>query len=148
MSFTQAELDYLGSQVLGRLATVAPDGTPQVSPTGFRYNAELGTIDIGGHNMARSKKFRNVAAGSRAAFVVDDIESTKPWKVRGVEVRGDAEALTGATAPAGLPGTPGEIIRIHPRRIVSWGLGESEPYRVNARSVASSRSVKTRNRRR
>jgi hypothetical protein len=31
MAFTQAELDYLATQPLGRLATLAPDGTLQVS---------------------------------------------------------------------------------------------------------------------
>jgi pyridoxamine 5'-phosphate oxidase family protein len=134
MSFTQAELDYLKTQRLGRLATVAADGTPQVSPVGFFYNAELDTIDIGGHGMGRSKKFRNVAAGGRASFVVDDIASLDPWEVRGVEVRGAAEALKGQEPPA--PGYSAEIIRIHPRRIISWGLGGSGPFGANARNVS------------
>jgi pyridoxamine 5'-phosphate oxidase family protein len=132
MSLTQAEIDYLASQKLGRLATTAPDGSPQVAPTGFRYNAELGTIDIGGYNLARSKKFRNIAAGSRAAFVVDDIASVDPWRVRGVEVRGEAEALAGQDHPD--PGTAGEIIRIHPRRILSWGIEPGHDW-LSARSV-------------
>lgn len=133
MPFTKAELDYLGTQRLGRLATVQPNGTLQVSPTSFFYDAERGTIDIGGMNMAASKKFRNVAASGRASFVVDDIASVDPWEVRGVEIRGTAEALTGQRPP--MPGFSGEIIRIHPRRIISWGLGESERYRANARNV-------------
>jgi pyridoxamine 5'-phosphate oxidase family protein len=135
MSFTQAELDYLGTQRLGRLATVAPDGTVQVSPTGFFYNATLGTIDIGGHGMGASKKFRNIATGGRAAFVVDDIVSVDPWQVRGVEIRGSAEALTGQEPP--MPGFSGEIIRIHPRRIISWGVESSDYYRANARNVGA-----------
>jgi pyridoxamine 5'-phosphate oxidase family protein len=134
MSFTQAELDYLATQRLGRLATVAPDGTLQASPVGFYYRPELGVIDIGGFGMGRSKKFRNVAASGRAAFVVDDVASVDPWEVRGVEVRGTAEALTGQEPP--MSGMSNEIIRIHPRRIISWGLGESESYRVNARDVS------------
>lgn len=121
MSFTEAELDYLTSQRLGRLATVAPDGTPQVNPIGFRYNSDLGTIDIGGHNLGASRKYRNIAAGARrVAFVVDDLTSVDPWIVRGVEIRGDAEALTGQDPH--IPGFSGELIRIHPRRIISWGL--------------------------
>src|SRR6266516_5130205 len=59
--FTDAELDYLASQRLGRLATAQPDGTLQASPVGFRYNSRTGTIDIGGLRMAASRKFRNVA---------------------------------------------------------------------------------------
>jgi pyridoxamine 5'-phosphate oxidase family protein len=133
MSFTQAELDYLGTQRLGRLATVALDGTVQVSPTGFFYNAALGTIDIGGHGMAASKKFRNIAAGSRVAFVIDDVASVNPWRVRGVEIRGSAEALSGQEPP--MPGLSAEIIRIHPRRIISWGVESTDSYRANARNV-------------
>jgi pyridoxamine 5'-phosphate oxidase family protein len=120
MALTEAEIAYLESQPLGRIATVAPDGTPQVKPVGFRFDRELGVFDIGGHAMAASTKFRNVAAGSRAALVVDDLVSRQPWVVRGMEIRGDAEALSGQDPQ--LPGFSGEVIRIHPRRVVSWGI--------------------------
>jgi pyridoxamine 5'-phosphate oxidase family protein len=120
VSFTDAELAYLASQRLGRLATAQPDGTLQVNPVGFRYNAETGTIDIGGHNMAASRKFRNVAANGRVAFVVDDIASTDPWRVRCLEIRGDGEALVEPSDGGGQ--IAGPIIRIHPRRVISFGL--------------------------
>jgi pyridoxamine 5'-phosphate oxidase family protein len=120
MLLTDAEAAYLATQPLGRLATVSPDGTPQVNPVGFRYDADLGVIDIGGHALAGSKKFRNVAAGSRAALVVDDLVSRQPWQVRGLEIRGEAEALTGQDPL--MPGFTPEVIRIHPRRIISWGI--------------------------
>jgi pyridoxamine 5'-phosphate oxidase family protein len=129
MAFTQAELDYLETQRLARLATEAPDGTLQVSPVGFVLNSD-GTIDIGGVAMGRSKKFRNVAANGRAAIVVDDIASFDPWEVRGVEIRGSAETLT--EQPPARPMFSKEIIRVHPEKIISWGLGESELYRVNS----------------
>ena len=60
MTFTDAETAYLASQRLGRLATIQPDGSPQVKPVGFRYNPGLGTIDVTGFNMTTSQKFRNV----------------------------------------------------------------------------------------
>ena len=120
MSFTDAELGYLKSQRLGRLATVSPDGSPQNNPVGFRYNADTGTIDIGGLKMGGTRKFRNVQDNGRVAFVVDDVASVDPWRVRGVEIRGRAEALVDQT-PA-EPYLSREIIRIHPRRILSWGL--------------------------
>ncbi|MGN6812748.1 MAG: PPOX class F420-dependent oxidoreductase, partial [Thermomicrobiales bacterium] len=69
--FTPAEIAYLQSQRLGRLATVNAAGEPHVVPVGFRYNAELDTIDIGGHSIGRSKKFHDVQRDGRAAFVVD-----------------------------------------------------------------------------
>jgi pyridoxamine 5'-phosphate oxidase family protein len=93
MIFTDAELEYLAAQHLGRLATLGADGTLQNNPVGFGFNAETGTIDIGGWNMTASRKFRNVRANGKAAFVVDDLVSVSPWTVRGIEIRGTAEAL-------------------------------------------------------
>ncbi|MGH3906002.1 MAG: PPOX class F420-dependent oxidoreductase [Pseudonocardiaceae bacterium] len=122
MSFTETELEYLATQRLGRLATVQPDGMPQVNPVGFHYNMDTMTIDIGGHNMAASRKFRNVAENGRVAFVVDDILSIQPWRVRCVEIRGHADALE----PGPAAELDGAIIRIHPRRIISFGLGDPD----------------------
>jgi pyridoxamine 5'-phosphate oxidase family protein len=118
--FTDAELEYLASQRLGRLATAGPDGMLQNNPVGFHVNAAAGTIDIGGYNMAASQKFRNVRANGRVAFVVDDLVSVQPWTVRGLEIRGHAAALTDVGAPQ--PFMTGEIIRIHPVRIFGWGF--------------------------
>ena len=127
MAFTQDELDYLAEQRLGRLATQASDGTLQVSPVGFSYNAELGTIDIAGFNLTKSRKYRNVKANGRVAFVVDDIVSTDPWRVRCLEIRGTAEHADAppATAPAGDELDPA-IIRITPRRIISFGIDDTD----------------------
>ncbi|MGZ3583805.1 MAG: PPOX class F420-dependent oxidoreductase, partial [Ktedonobacterales bacterium] len=125
------EIEYLGSQRLGRLATLSAMGEPHVVPVGFRYNAELDTIDIGGHNIGKSKKFRDVARDGRVAFVVDDL--LPPWKPRGVEVRGLAEVL----AEGGkliMQDFDDELIRITPRRIISWGV-ESDAFRPNSRSA-------------
>ena len=122
--FTHAELAYLtGKPRLARLATIGPDGTPHIAPVGWSYNAELGTIDIGGHQVARTKKFRDVVRTGRAAIVVDDV--LPPWRPRGVEVRGSAEAIDG----------PPALIRLHPRRIVSWGLESTELGARHARDV-------------
>lgn len=120
MSFTKAQLDYLAGQLIGRLATVRPDGAPQNNPVGFAYNAELGTIDIGGYRMGATRKYRNVGANPKVAFVVDDVVSVEPWQVRCLEIRGRAEALTGQ--PPLRPGFGGEVIRIHPERIISFGV--------------------------
>lgn len=111
--FGEAELAYLrGERRLGRLATVGNDGTPHVVPVGWGYNERHGSIDVGGRDFERTKKYRDVQRSGRAAFVVDDLASTNPWRPRGVEVRGRAEALGGERP----------LIRIHPERIVSWGL--------------------------
>jgi pyridoxamine 5'-phosphate oxidase family protein len=122
--FTEAELGYLtGGRRLGRLATVGPDGTPHVVPVGWIYNAARDAIDVGGYELEKSKKFRDVARTSRAAIVIDDLESVDPWRPRAIEVRGRAEAVA----------MPTPLIRIYPERIISWGLGPGR----SARTVAS-----------
>ncbi|OAA25734.1 pyridoxamine 5'-phosphate oxidase family protein [Frankia sp. EI5c] len=124
MIFTDAELGYLAGQRLGRLATVAPDGTPQNSPVSFRHNPDTDTIDIHGFKLGASRKFRNVAATRVVSFVVDDVVSVDPWRVRGLEIRGEASALAGEEPPASYLSP--EVIRIHPRRIISWGIAAEE----------------------
>jgi pyridoxamine 5'-phosphate oxidase family protein len=122
--FTEAELRYLaGGQQLGRIATVGPDGTPHVVPVAWIYNAVRETIDVGGYALERTKKFRDVERTQRVAIVVDDLASTDPWHPRGIEVRGRGEAIA----------MPTPLIRVHPERIVTWGI-EARP---SARSVAS-----------
>jgi len=112
-AFTEDELSYLkGSRRLARLATVGADGTPHVVPVGWSFNAELDAIEIGGRDFAATKKFRDVRRHGRAAVVIDDLASTDPWRPRGIELRGSAEAIE----------TPRPLIRLHPERIVSWGV--------------------------
>lgn len=121
--FREAELRYLrGGRQLGRIATVGPDGTPHVVPVAWIYNAARDTIDVGGSDLESTKKFRDVARSGRVAIVIDDIASVDPWHPRGIEIRGRGEAIA----------IPTPLIRIHPERIVSWGLVE----RRSARTVA------------
>jgi len=119
--FTRVGLRYLaGGRQLGRIATVGADGTPHVVPVGWIYNAARDTIDIGGHELEDTKKFRDIARSGRAAIVIDDLASTDPWHPRGIEIRGRGEAIA-------LP-TP--LIRVHPERIVSWGLTNAQSART------------------
>ncbi|HET9974820.1 MAG TPA: PPOX class F420-dependent oxidoreductase [Streptosporangiaceae bacterium] len=120
--FSDKELDYLAERRLGRLATVDPDGLPHVVPLGWSYNPVLGTIDIGGREFAKTRKFRNVQANPKVALVIDDV--LPPWRPRCVMVRGEAEALGQAAGPDGTQ--LGPIIRIHPTRVISWGLGAAK----------------------
>ena len=130
--FTPAEIAYLQSQRLGRLATVGPDVQPHVVPVSFRYNPVSDTIDIGGHDFAKRKKFRDVRRNPRVAFVVDDLASVNPWRPRGIEIRGEAEVLeTGGTEI--MSNFDPEIFRIKPKRIISWGI-EAHHFSAQARS--------------
>lgn len=119
MTFTPAELDYLRGQPLGRLATVDADGAPQVNPVGFRITSS-GDVLIGGYAMARTRKYRNVAATGRAALVIDDLASRDPWTVRGVEIRGRAEATTSDRSP--VPGAADDVILLHADTVFTWGV--------------------------
>jgi len=114
MTFSATELDYLRSQPLGRLATVGADGVPQVNPVGFRVTSS-GDVLIGGHALATTRKYRNVAATGRAALVIDDLVSRSPWTVRG-----RAEATT-TDRPAG-PGATTDVIRLRPDTVFTWGI--------------------------
>ena len=121
-AFSAAEVAYLESQRLGRLATVGKDGQPHVVPVGFKYNRAEDAIDIGGHHgFAKRKKWRDVENDPRVAFVIDDVASVQPWRVRGIEIRGVAELLTTGGETLG-PGFEPEMFRIRPKRIVSWGV--------------------------
>ncbi|MEW1929756.1 PPOX class F420-dependent oxidoreductase [Streptomyces sp. NPDC088360] len=117
--FSEAERAYLKSQRLGRMASVDATGQPQANPVGF-FPQDDGTILIGGYALGTTKKWRNLQGNPKVSLVVDDVVSERPRKVRGVDIRGDAELLTG---PHELgPHFSEELIRIHPRRIHSWGL--------------------------
>ncbi len=131
--FSPAEIAYLQSQRLGRIATVGPNGQPHVVPVGFRFNPELNTIDIGGHDFAKRKKYRDVQRNPRVAFVVDDLVSVSPWRVRGIEIRGEAQVLQSGGQEIG-PNFDPEMFRIKPKRIASWGI-EGDQMSFSARSV-------------
>jgi pyridoxamine 5'-phosphate oxidase family protein len=74
--------------------------------------------------MAESWKFRNLKQNNKVAFVVDDIASTNPWRVRCLEIRGIAEGIETPSDSAARMG--GAIIRVRPRRIVSFGIGAAD----------------------
>ena len=131
MTYTDAERTYLAGQRLGRLATISSDGTPQVRPVGFRLNDD-GTIDIGGPNLTATQRYRNVLANPKVSFVVDDMTPDEPGAVkpgwgRGVEIRGYAETLTVEVPPVNPEWFAKEIIRIHPRRVISWHIDPANP---------------------
>ena len=136
--FSPVEIAYLQSQRLGRIATAGPDGQPHVVPVGFRYNPETDTIDVGGHDFAKRKKFRDVQRNPRVAIVIDDLASVNPWTVRGIEIHGEAVILPSGGKALG-PGFEDTMFRIKPKRVVSWGIGGGRTY--SARSAGSGTGV-------
>ena len=120
LDLTPAERDYLASQRLGRLATVDADGHPQNNPVGYFLADDNGTVDVGGRALGTTRKWRNAQRNPHVSLVVDDIASTRPWRVRGVEIRGIAELTSDWERP--YPYFSRDAIRIRPTRIISWGL--------------------------
>lgn len=123
--FNERQIAYLDRQILGRIATADARRQPHVTPVGFRFNPETGTIDVGGYDLESTRKVRDIRQNPRVSFVVDDLESTNPWRPRGITIRGKAEICedpdSGNSGPLG-----GTWIRIFPERVVSWGLDETE----------------------
>lgn len=126
--FTDAELAYLRDiHPMARLATVGRDGAPHVMPIGmYTVDSATGTIDTGGRDLPTTKKWRDILRTGRAAIVVDDV--VPPFRPRGIEVRGRAEALEDERP----------VIRLHAERIVAWGLDQTPGLR-NARDVRPQR---------
>lgn len=111
-SFSEAEAGYLAENFIGRVATSSVSGQPHVVPVGYSFDGT--TVTFSGRNLSKTLKFRNLMANDKVAFVVDDLVSTQPWKVRGVEVRGRAEPVVSRDGVT--------MIRIIPLNIRSWGL--------------------------
>jgi pyridoxamine 5'-phosphate oxidase family protein len=136
MSFKTQEIEFMKAADLARLATIQPDGTLQNNPVGFSYNEDLGTLDIFGYRMSKSRKFRNVAANNTVALVIDDIASRNPWRVRCLEIRGTAELAESGErrTESNADEIDTAIIRIAPRRIISFGIddAETEPHKLAA----------------
>lgn len=99
----EAQLQFLRSQRIGRLATVGPAGWPHVMPVMYEV-LDDGSLEFD----ADGVKLRNLVGQPRVAFVVD---ATGPR--RGVAFQGRAEVV----------GT--ERARLRPLRSYSWGLGAS-----------------------
>lgn len=100
MVLTDAELEFLRSQRIGRFATVGPSGWPHVAPVMYAVD-DSGALEFDVDGV----KLRNLTAEPRAAMVVDAMGPK-----RGVSMQGRVELI----AP--------ERARLVPVRKFSWGL--------------------------
>jgi pyridoxamine 5'-phosphate oxidase family protein len=119
MSFTDEEIAYLRSQPLVRLATVSPDGQPDVVPLACEFDGTYFWVGGSGPTVVDTRKFRNVGAGGhKVALVFDDLVSFDPFVARCIRVYGHAEQ---PFERVGMTG-PGTYIRITPTVSWSWNL--------------------------
>jgi pyridoxamine 5'-phosphate oxidase family protein len=100
MPLSNAELAYLRSQRIGRLATVGPTGFPHVMPVRYELLTD-GSLEFDADGI----KLRNVLTEPRVAFVVDTMGPRQ-----GVAIQGHALVV----GP--------ERVRLAPDRTFSWGL--------------------------
>ena len=125
-TFSHKEVEYVKSQRLARVARADAHGSPHVVPVDFRVSDEGSTIDVGGHDFAKSKKWRDLQVNSRVAIVIDDLASVDPWTPRGLEVRGTAELHDTGGEKFGT-GWAAAWARVVPHRVLSWGI-EAPPF--------------------
>jgi pyridoxamine 5'-phosphate oxidase family protein len=138
--FSGKEVEYIKSQSIARIATVAEVKArsvnkledsfskivqPDVVPVGFHFDGEY--FYIGGFDMPRSTKYKNVLRNSSIALVIDDLKSIKPWQPRGIRVYGDAEITTRQGASLEDYGyfETVYLIKITPRKKWSWGIDDN-----------------------
>lgn len=118
MSFTDDEIEFLRSQPLARVATVGPDGQPDVVPLAFEFDGTYFWVGGVGADVLRTRKFRNVAGNPKISLVFDELLSLQPFAARALWVYGRAEE---PVERVGLVG-PGWYMRITPTISWSWNL--------------------------
>jgi pyridoxamine 5'-phosphate oxidase family protein len=111
VSFTEGEVAFLTQSRLARVATASADGQPHVVPVVYEFDGMA--FYFTGWNLEKTLKFRNLVENARVALVVDDLVSVSPWRPRGVEVRGVAEACREGGRP---------YVRVTPLVKRSWGF--------------------------
>jgi pyridoxamine 5'-phosphate oxidase family protein len=130
--FSEKEVEYFKSQRLARIATASvlseeegENGSiqPDVVPVGFDFDGDY--FYVGGMNILKSTKYKNILKNNKAAIVIDDLESIDPWDPRGVKIYGTADVVSRqggymeGTGHANL-----SYIRISPKKKWSWGIDE------------------------
>ena len=128
--FTKTEIEYIKSQRLARIATSSSSSPsdiescqPDVAPVGFDFDGEY--FYVGGMNIFKSTKYKNVLVNNKVALVIDDLKSVKPWEPRGLRIYGIADTLDrqgGYMSNSDHPQP--RYIRIKPTKKWSWGIDE------------------------
>ena len=122
MSFTQLEIEYMRTQPVARMGTVASDGQPDAVPVGVEFDGTYFYVG-GGHQPEQTRKFLNVAAGNHKVVLIwDDVVTTAPWTPRFLRVYGTCDFVE----HEGMFG-PGTYLRIAPAISWSWNL-EALPF--------------------
>jgi pyridoxamine 5'-phosphate oxidase family protein len=129
--FSEKEIEYVKSQHLARIATASvsskegEEGSiqPDVVPIGFDFDDHH--FYVGGMNLLKSTKYKNVLKNNKVALVIDDLKTVDPWDPRGLKIYGTADIIT---RQGGYMDSTGHsnphYIRITPKKKWSWGIDE------------------------
>jgi pyridoxamine 5'-phosphate oxidase family protein len=136
--FSQKEIEYIKSQRLVRIATAAPSSVaslkegeqaedtsiqPDVVPVGFDFDGDY--FYVGGMNILKSTKYKNVLKNNKVAIVIDDLKSIDPPDPRGIKIHGTADIVTRQGGYMEGTGHPNPTyIRVKPDKKWSWGIEE------------------------
>jgi pyridoxamine 5'-phosphate oxidase family protein len=125
--FSQKEMEYLKSQRLARIATATVSTTegiqPDVVPVGYDFDGDY--FYVGGMNLLKSAKYKNILKNNKVALVIDDLKSIDPWDPRGMRVYGIADIVTRQGGYMENTDHPNpHYIRITPKKKWSWGIEE------------------------
>ncbi|MGB0026964.1 MAG: PPOX class F420-dependent oxidoreductase, partial [Nitrososphaeraceae archaeon] len=99
--FSQKEVEYLKSQKLTRIATASSSSKeeeedrsiqPDVVPVGFDFDGDY--FYVGGMNLAKSTKYKNVQRNNKVAIIIDDLKTIEPWDPGGMKIYGTADIVT------------------------------------------------------
>ena len=125
--FSESEIAYIKSQRLARIATAAPKSLqPDVAAVVYQFDGEY--FYIGGLEQEKTLKFLNSRANPKVAFVIDDLESVKPWMPRGIKIHADVDIVE-RKSEFGSP----LHLRLRPR--VKWVWGIDEPTLQGSKAV-------------
>lgn len=130
--FSETEIEYVKSQHLTRIATASESSKegeeegsiqPDVVPVGFDFDGDY--FYVGGMNLLKSTKYKNVLKNNKVALVIDDLKTVDPWDPRGLKIYGTADIVT---RQGGYTDSTGNsnlyYIRITPKKKWSWGIEE------------------------
>jgi pyridoxamine 5'-phosphate oxidase family protein len=111
VTFSEDEAEFLSQSRLARVATASRDGQPHVVPVVFEFDGTA--FYFTGWKLEKSLKFRNLLENDKVALVVDELLTVCPWRPRGLEVMGVAEAGSEGGRP---------YVKVTPALKRSWGF--------------------------
>ena len=110
-SFSERELHYLMDRSLARLGFVCKDMLAHLMPVLFEFDGAY--FYLSGWNLKHSQRFLQTQPEQQVTLLIDDVQDSSHWTLRGIEVTGIPETrLKGDYM----------YVRIRPLAKTSWGI--------------------------